>query len=298
MPASLAAQPFHPNSAPLDAFLGSKPIPPSAQPAIPPPGAHLFPPSSSGTSEQLPPYPLFPPGLILGMVRKMQIDSEVPYSPLSPLDIPTMIPPSTVPPSEILQRVSKFFKEIGEVNPSEGPMNSNSRDEDYDEYDREYERENPVRKGCACIPPSPNLQQVDPNTGTFTDGTVDMKPGSSSSGRLGLGATTNPNENPTPPSTAYHSPTYVAATEPTEPATSPAIPVQPCTNKATWNLATIAPITGNRPPSLCSLSEQLSPFHSDPSQSQPLHSNILPLDPNIVLAKVDVDEEKNRDLAS
>ncbi|XP_027350223.1 calcium homeostasis endoplasmic reticulum protein isoform X2 [Abrus precatorius] len=191
-PTPLAAQQFLPNSAPPSAFPGSLAIPSSVQPANQPPGAHILPPPSSGTSEQLPPYPLFPPGLIPGMVRKMQVGSGVPYSPLSPLDIPTMIPPSTVPPSEILQRVSKFFKEIGEVNPSEGPMNSDSRDDD-DEYDREYEREPPVRKGGACIPPPPNLQ-IDPETGTYADGSVERKPGSSGSGRLGLGATANPNE--------------------------------------------------------------------------------------------------------
>jgi len=189
----LAAQQFLPNAAPPSAFPGSMAIPSSVQPANQAPGGvHLLPPQSSSTGEQLPPYPLFPPGLIPGMVRKMQIGSGVPYSPLSPLDIPTIIPPSTVPPSEILQRVSKFFKEIGEVNPSEGPMNSDSRDED-DEYDREFEREPAVRKGGACIPPPPNLQ-VDPETGTYVDGTVERKPGSSGSGRLGLGATANPNE--------------------------------------------------------------------------------------------------------
>nr|KYP71166.1 Calcium homeostasis endoplasmic reticulum protein [Cajanus cajan] len=192
----LAVQQFLPNSAPTNAFPGSMAIPSSAQPANQAPGAHLLPTPSASTSEQLPPYPLFPPGLIPGMVRKMQIGSGVPYSPLSPLDIPTIIPPSTVPPSEILQRVSKFFKEIGEVNPSEGPMNSDSRDED-DEFDREYERDPPVRKGVrkggACIPPPPNLQ-VDPETGTYADGTVERKPGASGSGRLGLGATANPNE--------------------------------------------------------------------------------------------------------
>ncbi|KAK7378898.1 hypothetical protein VNO80_04347 [Phaseolus coccineus] len=189
----LAAQQFLPNPAPPSAFPGSMAIPSSVQPANQAPGGvHLLPPPSSSTGEQLPPYPLFPPGLIPGMVRKMQIGSGVPYSPLSPLDIPTIIPPSTVPPSEILQRVSKFFKEIGEVNPSEGPMNSDSRDED-DEYDREFEREPAVRKGGACIPPPPNLQ-VDPETGTYVDGTVERKPGSGGSGRLGLGATSNPNE--------------------------------------------------------------------------------------------------------
>lgn len=141
-------------------------------------------------NEKLPPYPLFPPGLIPGMVRKMQIGSGVPYSPMSPLDIPTVIPPSNVSPSELLESVSKFFKDIGEVNPSEGPMKRGDSKEDDDD---EYERGPPVRKGGACIPPPPNLQ-VDPETGTFADGSVEQKPGSSSSRRLGLGATANPNE--------------------------------------------------------------------------------------------------------
>lgn len=190
VPPSLVPQQFLPNSAPPSAFAGPMAIPSSVQPTNQPPVAHLMSPPSSG--EKVPPYPLFPPGLIPGMVKKMQIGSGVPYSPLSPLDIPTVIPPSTVSPSDVLQRVSKFFKEIGEVNPSEGPMNSDSRDED-DEYEREYEREPPVRKGGACIPPPPNLQ-VDPETGTYADGSVERKPGSSGSGRLGLGATANPNE--------------------------------------------------------------------------------------------------------
>ncbi|CAL9147099.1 uncharacterized protein LOC103985642 isoform X1 [Musa acuminata AAA Group] len=150
------------------------------------PIAQLQPNAAPSTTDQAPPpYPLFPPGLIPGMVRKMQIGSGVPYSPLSPLDIPTVIPPSTVPPSETLDRVSKFFKEIGEVNPSEGPMRQS---ESKDEY-HEYERESPVRKGGACIPPPTNLQ-LDPETGAYADGSVDR----SSSGRLGLGATANPNE--------------------------------------------------------------------------------------------------------
>lgn len=152
--------------------------------------SNLQPPSQqqANVGEKLPPYPLFPPGLIPGMVRKMQIGSGVPYSPLSPLDIPTVIPPSNVSPSEILERVSKFFKEIGEVNPSEGSLKSDSRDED-----DEYGIEAPVRKGGACIPPPPNLQ-VDPDTGTYADGSTEHKPGSSGVGRLGLGATANPNE--------------------------------------------------------------------------------------------------------
>ncbi|XP_077210367.1 SWAP (Suppressor-of-White-APricot)/surp RNA-binding domain-containing protein [Tasmannia lanceolata] len=162
----------------------TNPVQPTTQPPIP-----LLPTSTLNIGEQPPPYPLFPPGLIPGMVKKMQIGSGVPYSPMSPLDIPTVIPPSTVSPSDVLDRVAKFFKEIGEVNPSVGPMGtSESNDED-----DEYEREPVVRKGGACIPPPPNLQ-VDPETGTFPDGSVERKPGSSSSGRLGLGATANPNE--------------------------------------------------------------------------------------------------------
>ncbi|KAK4757720.1 hypothetical protein SAY87_019021 [Trapa incisa] len=142
-------------------------------------------------SEKPPPYPLFPPGLIPGMVKKMQIGSGVPYSPLSPLDIPTTIPPSNVPQSEILKQVSKFFREIGEKNPSEGPMkSSDSKDDEDDEY--EYERgPSPPRKGGACIPPPAKLN-ADPETGTHADGSIDRR--RSGSGRLGLGATANPNE--------------------------------------------------------------------------------------------------------
>lgn len=164
--------------------MGSIPIPSAVQPASQQLAPHLLSGPTAGSGEKLPPYPLFPPGLIPGMVRKMQIGSGVPYSPMSPLDIPTVIPPSNVPQSEILESVSKYFKDIGEVNPSEGPMNSDSRDED------EYEREPPLRKGGACIPPPPNLQ-LDPETGAYADGSVDQKSGS---GRLGLGATSNPNE--------------------------------------------------------------------------------------------------------
>ncbi|CAL5366830.1 unnamed protein product [Camellia sinensis] len=189
MPSSLATQPFLPNSVPTGPFTGSIPIQSSLLPANQQTAPHLLPPLTGNIGEKLPPYPLFPPGLIPGMVRKMQIGSGVPYSPMSPLDIPTIIPHSNVSPSGILNSVSKFFKEIGEVNRSEGPMNgSDSKDDD-----DEYERDSPVRKGGACIPPPPNLQ-VDPETGTYADGSVEGKPGSSSFGRLGLGATPNPNE--------------------------------------------------------------------------------------------------------
>ncbi|MBA0777886.1 hypothetical protein Gotri_005847 [Gossypium trilobum] len=176
---ALANQQFLPNSVPTVAFPGSVPLNSNLQSSSQ---------QSANTGEKLSPYPLFPPGLIPGMVRKMQIGSGVPYSPLSPLDIPTVIPPSNVSPSEILERVSKFFKEIGEVNPSEGSLKSNSRDED-----NENEIEPPIRKGGACIPPPPNLQ-VDQDSGTYATGSAEQKPGSCGSGRLGLGATANPNE--------------------------------------------------------------------------------------------------------
>lgn len=171
-------QQFLPNAMSPRAFPGSMPVSSAVPPANQQPTPHILPQPAASVAEKLPPYPLFPPGLIPGMVKKQQIGSGVPYSPMSPLDIPTVIPPSDVPESEILERVSKFFKDIGEVNPSEGPMSgSGSR------YEDEYERKSPVRKGGACIPPPPNLQS-------------DLEPeaGSSGSGRLGLGATANPNE--------------------------------------------------------------------------------------------------------
>uniref|UniRef100_A0A6V7QVA6 SUPPRESSOR-OF-WHITE-APRICOT-like C-terminal domain-containing protein n=1 Tax=Ananas comosus var. bracteatus TaxID=296719 RepID=A0A6V7QVA6_ANACO len=68
-------------------FPGSLPIQPSVptQQALNP---HLQPSLVPNAPDQdPPPYPLFPPGLIPGMVRKMQIGSGVPYSPMSPLDI-------------------------------------------------------------------------------------------------------------------------------------------------------------------------------------------------------------------
>ncbi|KAM3339902.1 hypothetical protein CQW23_24562 [Capsicum baccatum] len=186
---SVAPQQFHPGAVPPTGFPGLMPVPSSVPPANLQTAGHLTPASTANVGEKLPPYPLFPPGLIPGMVRKMQIGSGVPYSPMSPLDIPTVIPPSTVSESEILERVSKFFREIGEVNPSEGPIKQSDSANNYEDY----ERDSPVRKGGACIPPPPNLQ-VDPETGTYADGSVLEKPGSNSSGRLGLGATTNPNE--------------------------------------------------------------------------------------------------------
>ncbi|BBN12459.1 hypothetical protein MPTK1_5g20260 [Marchantia polymorpha subsp. ruderalis] len=140
-------------------------------------------------SADQPPYPLFPPGLIPGMVRKMQIGSGVPYSPLSPLDIPTVIPPSTTSESYILERVTKFFKEIGEVDPLEGQFKGSESAGG----ENEGEEGGGGREGGARIPP-PGHMQVDPDTGTLPDGSVEHRPGVGSTGRLGLGAVADPNE--------------------------------------------------------------------------------------------------------
>ncbi|XP_024517616.1 calcium homeostasis endoplasmic reticulum protein isoform X2 [Selaginella moellendorffii] len=136
----------------------------------------------AGRAEQAP-YPFFPPGLIPGMVRKMQIGSGVPYSPLSPLDIPTIIPSSATSESHIMDRVSKFFKEIGEPDPLAGKYKPSGDSDDEG-----------GGSGGARIPPPPQMQQVDPQTGTLPDGSLEHRPGMTSTGRLGLGAAADPNE--------------------------------------------------------------------------------------------------------
>lgn len=171
--------PFLPHTVSPGGFAGSLPLIsaiPLNQSATP----LTLPQPPANVGEKLPPYPLFPPGLIPGMVKKQQIGSGVPYSSMSPLDIPTSIPPSDIPESDLLERVSKFFKEIGEVNPSEGPMSGSEA-----RYEDDYQRDSPVRKGGACIPPPSNLQ---------SDAERETETGSFGSGRLGLGATVNLNE--------------------------------------------------------------------------------------------------------
>ncbi|XP_021768356.1 calcium homeostasis endoplasmic reticulum protein-like [Chenopodium quinoa] len=173
-------QPFLPHTVTPGGFPGSVPLPSAVPPVNQLPTPLAPQPSAINVGDKVPPYPLFPPGLIPGMVKKQQVGSGVPYSPMSPLEIPTVIPSSDVPESDILERVSKYFKEIGEVNPSEGPMSGSEA-----RYDDDYQRDSPVRKGGACIPPPPNLQ---------SDAGRETESGSFSSGRLGLGATANPNE--------------------------------------------------------------------------------------------------------
>ncbi|KAK4708453.1 hypothetical protein R3W88_029378 [Solanum pinnatisectum] len=180
-----SADQFHPGVVLPTGFPGSMPMLSSAPQGNLQAAVHPMPTSTAKSDGKLPPDP----GLIPGMVRKMQIGSGVPYSPMSPLDMPTIIPPSTVSESEILERVSKFFREIGEVNPSEGPVKPSDLANDYDDYEREPH----VRKGGACIPPPSNLH-VEPEIWNYSDGSVEQKPGLNSSGRLGLGATVNPDK--------------------------------------------------------------------------------------------------------
>lgn len=119
----------------------------------------------------------------------MQIGSGVPYSALSPLDIPTVIPASTASESYILERVTKFFKEVGEVDPLEGQLPGISTRS----HDDEGDEDSGGREGGARIPP-PSSMQIDPETGTLPDGSLEHRPGMTSSGRLGLGASADPNE--------------------------------------------------------------------------------------------------------
>lgn len=186
---SAAPRQFHTGVVPPTGFAELMPMLSSVPQGNLQAAVHPMPASTANTGGKLPPYPLFPTGLIPGMVRKMQIGSGVPYSPMSPLDIPTIIPAPTISESEILESVSKFFREIGEVNPSEGPVKPSDSANDYDDY----EREPPVRKGGACIPPPSNLQ-VNPDIGNHSDGSIEQKTGLNGSGRLGLGATANPDE--------------------------------------------------------------------------------------------------------
>lgn len=104
------------------------PVPGGGPPfGVPPTGPVVHPQAhgSEGTQgggpveeeEEEPPYPLFPPGLIPGMVRKKQIGSGLPYAPMSPMDIPNSIPPSMLTETYLVKRVAKFFKTIGEKDP-------------------------------------------------------------------------------------------------------------------------------------------------------------------------------------
>lgn len=134
------------------------------------------------------------------MVRKKQIGSGVPYAPMSPLDIPTSIPPSDVTESYLIKRVAKFFKTIGEKDPLADQTNILAYEEEEDEGKVErVERVDrggggPRRKKDFSPPPQPLHMEVDPETGMLPDGSVAERPGLGGGARLGLGAVADPTE--------------------------------------------------------------------------------------------------------
>ncbi|KAA0038746.1 CACTA en-spm transposon protein [Cucumis melo var. makuwa] len=97
------------------------------------------------------------------------IGSGVPYSSMNPLDIPTLIPPSNISPFEVLERVSKWFKEIGEVNPSEGPMSFDGKDNNRNrEGKREEKPRGEKRESSSPFRVSPpSLAAVQPPSATL-----------------------------------------------------------------------------------------------------------------------------------
>ncbi|GBG79333.1 hypothetical protein CBR_g29483 [Chara braunii] len=185
MPAGVA-----PNAAVSAAVVG---MVPTRIPGIPGIGAVAVVPQSvtTGPGDEPLPFPLFPPGLIPGMVRKLQVGSGVPYSPLSPLDIPPVIPPPSVPESYIFDRVQKFFKEVGEIDPldADEPEKEAAPVRQEREEEEEPEMDTGPFGGLGL-----GMMTVDPETGTLPDGSVAIRPGMITSGKLGLGAMSDPNE--------------------------------------------------------------------------------------------------------
>ena len=82
MSSSLAIQKFLPNVVLAGPFLGSMSLSSSVQPTNQQPALYL--PTTADLREKLPPYPLFLPSLIPGMVRKMQIGNGISNSTTVP----------------------------------------------------------------------------------------------------------------------------------------------------------------------------------------------------------------------
>ncbi|CAI5472743.1 unnamed protein product [Closterium sp. Yama58-4] len=122
-PAPATQPPHQPSPAP----------PPSAPPEPQPPASDAAPAAPAPPPAEKPPYPLFPPGLIPGMVRKKQVGSGVPYAPMAPHDIPSSIPPPHESEEYLRRRIARFFKAIGEKDPlAEG---DEDEEEDAEEAD-------------------------------------------------------------------------------------------------------------------------------------------------------------------
>ncbi|CAI5961764.1 unnamed protein product [Closterium sp. NIES-64] len=122
-PAPATQPPHQPSPAPV----------PSAPPEPQPPTPDAPPAAPAPTPAEKAPYPLFPPGLIPGMVRKKQVGSGVPYAPMAPHDIPSTIPPPHESEEYLRRRIARFFKAIGETDPlAEG---DEDEEEDAEEAD-------------------------------------------------------------------------------------------------------------------------------------------------------------------
>ncbi|CAI5962276.1 unnamed protein product [Closterium sp. NIES-64] len=122
-PAPATQPPHQPSPAPV----------PSAPPEPQPPTPDAPPAAPAPTPAEKAPYPLFPPGLIPGMVRKKQVGSGVPYAPMAPHDIPSTIPPPHESEEYLRAPHRRFFKAIGETDPlAEG---DEDEEEDAEEAD-------------------------------------------------------------------------------------------------------------------------------------------------------------------
>jgi hypothetical protein len=117
------------------------------------------------------------------MVRKMQVGSGVPYSAISPLDIPTVIPPAAQSEAYIISRLRKFYKEVGVGGDDlEGDLASEFA-----------ERRTDRRFTDTKEMPMPTLNmEVNAETGALDDGSFY---GGLGSGRAGLGAAEQRDEN-------------------------------------------------------------------------------------------------------
>ncbi|CAI5490993.1 unnamed protein product [Closterium sp. Naga37s-1] len=121
-PAPATQPPHQPSPAPV----------PSAPPEPQPPSSDAPPAAPAPPPAEKPPYPLFPPGLIPGMVRKKQVGSGVPYAPMAPHDIPSTIPPPHESEEYLRRRIARFFKAIGEQDPL---ADGDEEEEDAEEAD-------------------------------------------------------------------------------------------------------------------------------------------------------------------
>ncbi|KAF5190089.1 hypothetical protein FRX31_020324 [Thalictrum thalictroides] len=83
---------------------------------------------------EVPPYPVFPHGLVPDMVTKMLIGTGVLYSPIDPFGYSHCVHHHHLIDHIPFRCFRKTFKE---VNPSEGPLKSPNSSDDDNDYERE-----------------------------------------------------------------------------------------------------------------------------------------------------------------